>query len=114
MALLDKLAMIKLRFDDVAQQIIEPEVIADMKRYVQLNKEYKDLTPIVDAYLAYKTVCDNIDESNEILETEDDAEMKEMAKMGLDEILPKKEEMDVSHHLENHELVNVNGEEAHK
>ena len=43
MALLDKLAMIKLRFDDVAQQIIEPEVIADMKRYVQLNKEYKDL-----------------------------------------------------------------------
>ena len=43
MALLDKLAMIKLRFDDVAQQIIEPEVIADMKRYVKLNKEYKDL-----------------------------------------------------------------------
>ena len=41
MALLDKLAMIKLRFDDVAQQIIEPEVISDMKRYVKLNKEYK-------------------------------------------------------------------------
>ena len=74
MALLDKLAMIKLRFDDVAQQIIEPEVIADMKRYVQLNKEYKDLTPIVESYLSYKTICDNIEESNEILATEDDAE----------------------------------------
>jgi len=94
MALLDKLAMIKLRFDDVAQQIIEPEVIADMKRYVQLNKEYKDLTPIVDAYLAYKTVCDNIDESNEILETEDDAEMKEMARLELDEATPKKAELE--------------------
>ena len=94
MALLDKLAMIKLRFDDVAQQIIEPEVIADMKRYVKLNKEYKDLMPIVDAYKAYKTVCDNIDESNEILESEDDPEMKEMARMELDEAVPKKAEME--------------------
>ena len=96
MALLDKLAMIKLRFDDVAQQIIEPEVIADMKRYVKLNKEYKDLIPIVDAYKAYKTVCDNIDEFNEILESEDDPEMKEMARIELDEALPKKAEMEES------------------
>ena len=96
MALLDKLAMIKLRFDDVAQQIIEPEVIADMKRYVKLNKEYKDLMPIVDAFKAYKTVCDNIDESNEILESEDDTEMIEMARMELDEALPKKAEMEES------------------
>ena len=96
MALLDKLAMIKLRFDDVAQQIIEPEVIADMKRYVKLNKEYKDLMPIVDAYKAYKTVCDNIDESNEILQSEDDPEMKEMARMELDEAVPKKAEMEES------------------
>ena len=96
MALLDKLAMIKLRFDDVAQQIIEPEVIADMKRYVKLNKEYKDLMPIVHAYKAYKTVCDNIDESNEILESEDDPEMKEMARMELDEAVPKKAEMEES------------------
>ena len=94
MALLDKLAMIKLRFDDVAQQIIEPEIIADMKRYVQLNKEYKDLEPIVDAYKSYKTVCDNIDESKDILAHEDDAEMKEMARMELDEAIPKKAEME--------------------
>ena len=86
MALLDKLAMIKLRFDDVAQQIIEPEVIADMKRYVKLNKEFKDLMPIVDAYKAYKMVCDNIDESNEILEYEDDPEMKEVFE-GIDKFM---------------------------
>ena len=94
MALLDKLAMIKLRFDDVAQQIIEPEVISDMKRYVKLNKEYKDLMPIVDAYKAYKTICDNINESNEILESEDDPEMKEMARIELDEAIPKKAKME--------------------
>ena len=67
MALLDKLEMIKLRFDDVSQQIIEPEVIADMKRYIKLNKEYKDLEVIVSVYKAYKTICQNIEESNEIL-----------------------------------------------
>lgn len=94
MALLDKLAMIKLRFDDVAQQIIEPEVIADMKRYVKLNKEYKDLMPIIDAYKTYKTLCDNINESHEIIESEDDAEMKEIARMELDEALPKKSDME--------------------
>ena len=93
-SLLDKLAMIKLRFDDVAQQIIEPEVIADMKRYVLLNKEYKDLEPIVEAYTAYKILCENIDESNEILESEEDEEMKEMARMELDEAVPKKTEME--------------------
>jgi len=94
MALLDKLAMIKLRFDDVSQQIIEPEVIADMKRYIQLNKEYKDLHPIIEAYNTYKTLCENIDESNEILEAEEEVEMKEMARMELDEAIPKKSEME--------------------
>ena len=94
MALLEKLEMIKLRFDDVAQQIIEPEVMNDMKRYIQLNKEYKDLTPIVETYKLYKTVCENIDESNDILANEDDAEMKEMARMELDECTPKKAELE--------------------
>lgn len=94
MALLDKLEMIKLRFDDVSQQIIEPEVIADMKRYIKLNKEYKDLEVIVSAYKAYKTICQNIEESNEILSKEDDIEMKEMARMELDDAIPKKAEME--------------------
>ncbi len=94
MALLDKLEMIKLRFDDVSQQIIEPEVIADMKRYIKLNKEYKDLEVIVSVYKAYKTICQNIEESNEILSNEEDIEMKEMARMELDDAIPKKAEME--------------------
>ena len=93
MALIDKLALIKVRFDDVSQQIIEPDVIADMKRYIQLNKEYKELMPIVEAYLIYKTICENIVESNEILTSEDD-EMKEMARIELDEALPKKVQLE--------------------
>jgi peptide chain release factor 1 len=93
MALIDKLTLIKLRFDDVSQQIIEPDVIADMKRYVKLNKEYKDLIPIVEVYTQYKIICQNIDESNQILNS-DDEEMKEMARIELDEAIPKKNELE--------------------
>tara|TARA_Y100000385_G_C13109392_1_gene651407 strand:+ start:14477 stop:15574 length:1098 start_codon:yes stop_codon:yes gene_type:complete len=93
MALIDKLKLIKLRFDDVSQQIIEPDVIADMKRYVKLNKEYKDLIPIVEVYTKYKIICQNIDESNQILNS-DDEEMKEMARIELDEAIPKKNELE--------------------
>jgi len=92
--ILQKLEGIKIRFEEVAQKIVDPDIIADMDRYVKLNKEYKDLEEIVKAYKAYKNVIDNIASSKEILENEDDPEMKEMAQMELDELLPKKEELD--------------------
>jgi peptide chain release factor 1 len=66
----------------------------NMKLYVQLNKEYKDLTPIVKAYKEYSELIENIDEAKEIASSADDAEMKEMAKMELEQNLPRKEEMD--------------------
>ena len=66
----------------------------DMKLYVQLNKEYKDLTPIVKAYKEYKDLIENINEAKEITSSSDDAEMKEMAKIELEQNLPRKEEMD--------------------
>jgi len=92
--ILQKLEGIKIRFEEVAQKIVDPDIIADMDRYVKLNKEYKDLEEIVKAYKAYKNVIDNIASSKEILENEDDPEMKEMAQMELDELLPRKEELD--------------------
>lgn len=92
--LLEKLEAIKIRFDDVSTQIVDPEVIADMKRYVKLNKEYKDLEEIVQAYYAYKNVIDNIESSKEILQTEKDEEFREMAKMEMEELAPKKEELE--------------------
>jgi peptide chain release factor 1 len=92
--ILQKLEGIKIRFEEVGQQIVDPDIIADMDRYVKLNKEYKDLEEIVTAYKKYKNVIDNIASSKEILSDTDDAEMKEMAQMELDELLPEKERLD--------------------
>ena len=58
--LLEKLEAIKLRFEDVSQQIIDPEVISDQKRYIQLNKEYKDLQPLMEAHKKYSNLLSNI------------------------------------------------------
>ncbi len=87
--LLEKLEYIKQRFDEVGELIIQPDVIADMKRYVQLNKEYRDMEPIVAAHKEYKTLLDNIAEAKEILAKSKDADMKEMAEMELEENEPR-------------------------
>ncbi len=74
--------------------IIQPEVIADQPRYIKLNREYKRLKEIVDAREEYLTLTANIEEAKEILANEKDAEMKEMAKMELEEAEPKLEELE--------------------
>jgi peptide chain release factor 1 len=92
--LLDKLEAIYNRFKEVAQQITDPSVISDMKRYIQLNKEYKDLEDIVEAYKEYKNVMDNIQSSRQILATEKDEEFREMAKMELETLNNRQEELE--------------------
>lgn len=92
--ILQKLEAIKIRFEEIGQKIVDPDIIADMDRYVKLNKEYKDLEEIVKVYKSYKNVIDNIASSKEILAETKDPEMKEMAQMELDELLPRKEELD--------------------
>jgi peptide chain release factor 1 len=91
--MLDKLKAINDRFEEVERLISSPDAMNDMKLYVKLNKEYKELGPIVTAYHEYKDIISNITSSKAILK-EDDLEMKEMAKMELDELIPRKEEMD--------------------
>ncbi len=91
--LLEKLEGIKIRFEEVGELITDPEVISDVKRYVKLNKEYKNLEPIIEAGNEYKLVLDNIETSKEMLSGEDE-EMKEMAKMELDELEAKKSELE--------------------
>lgn len=93
-SLLDKLSLIKERFDEVAKLITDPTIIANMERYVKLNKEYKDLEPLVEAYFEYKNALSNIQNSKEILETEKDEEFREMAKIELDEQTEKKEDLE--------------------
>ncbi|MCL4112005.1 UNVERIFIED_CONTAM: hypothetical protein GTU68_038821 [Idotea baltica] len=92
--MLDKLAAINARYEDVSQQLTDPGIISDMKRYKKLTKEYKDLGVIVEVYKKYRDVISNITTNKEILKTDDDAEMKEMAKMELDELEASKVEMD--------------------
>ena len=91
----DKIRIIKQRFDEVSDLIIQPDIVTDQKRYVKINKEYKDLKTIVDKGNEYLEVLDNLNEAKEIISDESDAEMVEMAKMQLDEakeLLPKLEE----------------------
>ena len=89
--MLDKLEAIKVRWEDVERELSSPGVMSDMKRFAQLNKEYKDLTKIVDEYKIYRNLVSNIEANKQILAAEKDEEMREMAKMDLDELLVAKE-----------------------
>lgn len=93
--MLDKLNIVKQRFDEVSDLIIQPDIISDQKRYVELNKEYKDLKVLVDKRDEYKQVLDRLEEAEEIISDGSDAEMVEMAKLQYDEAkegIPKLEE----------------------
>ena len=89
--MLFKLEAIKNRFDEVSELIVDPNIISDMKQYIQLNKEYKDLQPIIEAFQEYKNILSNIKNAKEMLK---DDEMKEMAKIELDELTPKQEKLE--------------------
>ncbi|MDH6358166.1 peptide chain release factor 1 [Parabacteroides sp. PF5-9] len=84
-SLLKRLDGLVSRFEEVATLITDPEVIADMKRFVKLNKEYHDLEKIVNTRLAYIAALNSIEEAKTILETEQDQEMREMAREELDQ-----------------------------
>ena len=93
-SVISKLEEVVFRFEEVGKQIVDPDVISDMKRYVKLNREYKDLSPVVEAYKSYKDVIDNIVSAKDIIKQEKDEEFREMAKMELEELLMKKETLD--------------------
>jgi peptide chain release factor 1 len=82
--LLERLDGLVSRFEEVGTLITDPAVIADMKRFVKLNKEYRDLEKIVAARSEYIKMKDGIEEAKEILENEHDPEMKEIAKEELE------------------------------
>ena len=93
--MLQKIILVNQRFDELNDLIIQPDIISDQKKYVQLTKEYKDIKTIVDIGEVYKSLLDNISEAEEIISTEKDPEMIEMAKLQLDEAkkeIPKIEE----------------------
>ncbi len=92
--LLQKLQSIKERWEEVAQLIVDPEIISDMDRYVKLNKEYKDLEVFVQTHDEYKNVLENIESSREIISKEKDEEFREMAKVEYDEFVARRDELE--------------------
>lgn len=87
--MLERIRIVKQRFDEVSDLIIQPDIISDQKRYVKLNKEYKDLKEIVDKGMAYESLLNNIQEAKEIIEDGSDVEMSEMAQLEIDEASAK-------------------------
>jgi peptide chain release factor 1 len=92
--MLDKLEAIKERFDELGKQLTDPEIIGDVKKFIKINKEYKDLQPLMKAYKEYAEVVDRIRSAKEILDFEKDPDFKELAKEELQELEPKKQLME--------------------
>ena len=88
-SILERLEGVKNRFEEVGQLITDPSVISDMKRFIQLSREYRELEPLIDAFRKYKNILSNIQSAREILNAEKDEEMREMAKAELDELTEK-------------------------
>ncbi|HZH72085.1 MAG TPA: peptide chain release factor 1 [Mariniphaga sp.] len=92
--LLEKYESIRHRFEEVQQQITDPAVISDMKRYVKLNQEYKSLEKLIKAFREYKNMVESVKSGKEILAEENDPELREMAREEIElaeENIPAKE-----------------------
>ena len=89
--ILDKLEGVLERFQEVERNLTEPGIVSNQEKYVKLNKEYKGLQPLIEAYKEYKNVIDNINSSKELLKEEDDAEMRQMAKEEIDTLIQERD-----------------------
>ena len=86
--MLDKLNVVFQRYNEVNDLIIQPDIISDSKRYVKLNREYKNLKPLVDAREEYVELTSRIEEAKTVLKEEKDPDFRDMAKLELDELEP--------------------------
>jgi peptide chain release factor 1 len=84
--ILERLEGVKQRFIEVGELLTQPDILSDMERYVKLNREYKDLQPIIESYERYKLALTNITSTKELLSGEKDEEMREMAKAELEQL----------------------------
>lgn len=92
--MLDKLESLFIKFKQLEEKLSDPESTSDMDKFKALNKEYRNLEPIAEKYLEYKNLLSNIESNRDILKNETDAELKDMAKMELDELTPLVEPME--------------------
>mgnify|MGYP002900222836 CR=1 FL=1 len=92
--ILSRLDGLKLKYEETGQKLTDPEVIADVKQFVQLNKEYKELEPIIETSERYRTALANLAEAKDILSNDKDEEMREMARGEITELEPAIEQME--------------------
>jgi peptide chain release factor 1 len=92
--MLEKLEAIYQRYKEIEQEMNDPAVMADMKRFIKLNKDYKELQQVVNAYKEYKNVLDNIQSTKKLLKTEKDEEFREMAKLELNDLIEKRDNLE--------------------
>ena len=92
--LLEKVLSLQDKYQSLQDQLSSPDVMSDMKKFVQLNKDYKELEPIIKAGLEYKMMLDELASAKDILMNEKDEDLREMAKAEIAEIEPKLPEME--------------------
>ena len=92
--LLEKLEEINKRWIQIGEDVAQPDAMSDMKRYIKLNKDYKDLQPVVEAYKKYKNVIGNIANAKEVLQNEKDEEFRSLAKEELDQLTDEQVKME--------------------
>ena len=87
--ILNRLDGLKLKYEETGQKLTDPEVIADVKQFIQLTKEYKELEPIIETSERYRTAIANLAEAKDTLATDKDEEMREMAREMIAELEPQ-------------------------
>lgn len=92
--MIEKLKLIAEKYKEIELKLQDSNVVSDMKQYVKLSKDYKELQPVVDAYYEYSNVLSNIDNAKAILQNEKDEEFREMAKMELEELYKRREKLE--------------------
>ncbi|MCX6272106.1 MAG: peptide chain release factor 1 [Bacteroidetes bacterium] len=94
MDLLEKLQVLFQRWEEIGRLITDPDVMADMKNYIRLSKDYKELQPVIDAYRQYNTIINHIESARDVLYNEKDEEMKAFAKEELESLNLQKEQLE--------------------
>lgn len=92
--LLGKLEEVQTRYEQIANDLSKPEIVTDQKKYVRLNKDYKNMQPIVETFKVYKNVLSNIETNEQILKNETDEELREMANEELEQLTEEIDELE--------------------
>ena len=92
--MLEKLEAIYQRYQEIEEKMNDPSIVSDMKLFIKLNKDYKELQPVIDAYKRYSSILSNIKSAKELLYSEKDEEFKAMAKEELVQLASDKNELE--------------------